>query len=117
MLKAVLIANRIDSKDRQRLDDCRAFKGDATAVRLIETRVMRDVLEEKMQKSGVDDAMRPRVRRWFLASRLVFGEASISLWLVDPLVRILKMPEAQGQRHLVDLLLAKLPTISHITAE
>jgi len=108
-LQVVLIANRIDSKDRERVKNC------ALKVRLIETRLSRAVLDEKLECTGAAEADRTKVRLWYVASRLVFGEESISLRLVDPIVEALQRPNPQSR--LREILLAKMPTISLISAD
>jgi len=92
-LQVVLIANRIDFKDRERVKGC------AVNVKLLETRLSLAVLEEKLGSSGVAEEERRKVRMWFVTSRLVFGEEAISLRLVDPIVAAptaLSTAEAQG---------------------
>jgi len=108
-LQVVLIANRIDSKDRERVKGC------ALKVRLIETRLSRAVLNEKLECTGASENDRDKVRLWYVTSRLVFGEESISLRLVEPIVEALQ--KANPQSRLRDILLNKMPTISMISAD
>mmetsp|Transcript_7384 Transcript_7384/g.17751 ORF Transcript_7384/g.17751 Transcript_7384/m.17751 type:complete len:4746 (-) Transcript_7384:493-14730(-) len=131
----VLIANRIDSRDREKMrglataDANQPQFGSAAMTSsdarddgfvLIETRLSRETVEEVMDKDGIrNPKIRLAIRRWMLASRLVFGEESVSCRIVDRLARCL--PDGQAAAHtqsdLQNLLLDKVPTISKVTAE
>jgi len=108
-LQVVLIANRIDSKDRERVQAC------TLGARLIETRLTRTVLEEKLLASGGTEARREKVLLWYACCRLVFGEESISCRLVDPISEALG--QQRPQQRLTEILIGKVPTISHTSAD
>jgi len=115
-LRVVLIANRIDSKDRQRLEESRPLSSDGPSVKvaLIQTRLSRDFVQTVMVARGNSDKWRDAICDWMVGSRLVFGEESVSLRLCDTLDELLRRPDPRLA--LIDLLLHRIPTISRITA-
>jgi len=111
-LRVILIGNRIDSKDRQRLEQAKVSS--QVRVALIQTRISRRRVEEVMEARGNSERWREAICDWLVASRLVFGEESVSLRLVDTLDEVLRMSDPRPA--LVELLLHKVPTISRISA-
>lgn len=105
----VLVANRIDSRDDERMAD---QKNSLT----VKARLSKAVLHEKLKSSDIKTEMeREHLQLWFLTSRLVFGEESISCRLVAPVLNALRGHKQSSD--LTKILLAKLPTISLVAAE
>jgi len=124
VLRVVLIANRIDSRDRERLRACMHLRHeddstpeDQRTVVLLEARLTRKMADEVMVKRSNTPRVREAVGKWLVASRLIFGEESVSLRIIDQLDRILSGDTAQQHPKLIELLLNKVPTISRVSAE
>ncbi|CAE8619805.1 unnamed protein product [Polarella glacialis] len=107
-LQVVLVANRIDSRDKERIQNYRSAS-------LLEARLSRQVLNDKLEHTDIGIQNKEHLRLWFSTSRLVFGEESISLRLVDAIAKALQGPSTQHD--LTEILLAKVPTISQLSAE
>lgn len=108
-IQVVLIANRIDAKDRERMNSC------GSNACLIEARLSRRVLDEKLDSIGIDVIDRENLHLWYTCSRLVFGEESISLRLVDRVVQALR--SHNPQKLLEEVLLNKVPTASRAAVQ
>ncbi|CAE7214831.1 PAT23 [Symbiodinium microadriaticum] len=114
-LRVVLIANRSDSKDRERLQQLQpASASSQVRVALLQTRLSRQRIEQVMESRGNSDQWRPSICNWLVASRLLFGEESVSLRLCDGLEAILRNPDPRSI--LVELLLHRVPTVSRTSA-
>lgn len=114
-LRVVLIGNRIDSKDRQRLEQSRPLAGGPPLqVGLIQTRISRKRVQMVMEARGNSEKWRDHICDWIVGSRFLFGEESVSLRLCDTLEEALKRPDPRLT--LVELLLHRVPTISRPTA-
>jgi hypothetical protein len=123
-LRVILIANRIDSRDRERVRNCKSLRheDDTTpdelkTVEILEARLSRQTELDVMESRSNTPQVRAQIARWMSASRLVFGEESISLRIIDQLDRIMSGDPAQHQSKLESLLLDKVPTISRVSAE
>ena len=81
----------------------------------VKARLSNAVLNEKLGSSHVSESEKEQLRIWFLTSRLVFGEDSISCRLVSPVLNALRGHHQASD--LIKILLAKLPTISMVAAE
>jgi hypothetical protein len=103
-----LIANRIDSRDEERMQERKNYK-------TVKARLSNAVLNEKLDSSDVTQSEKKYLRLWFLTSRLVFGEESISCRLVSPGHGALRGHKQSSD--LTKILMAKLPTISLVAAE
>ncbi|CAL1147994.1 unnamed protein product [Cladocopium goreaui] len=84
-LRVVLIANRSDSKDRERLEQIRPTGASQVKVALLQTRLSRLRIQQVMESRGNAERWRPAICDWLVASRLLFGEESVSLRLCDTL--------------------------------
>lgn len=114
-LRVVLIANRSDSKDRERLQQLQpASASTQVRVALLQTRLSRQRIEQVMESRGNSEQWRPSICNWLVASRLLFGEESVSLRLCDGLEAILRNPDPRSI--LVELLLHRVPTVSRTSA-
>ncbi|CAK0847884.1 unnamed protein product [Prorocentrum cordatum] len=92
-LRVVLIGNRIDSKDRERLEQSRPTPGaPPVQVALIQTRLSRSRIESVLEARGNSEKHRGAVCDWLVGCRLVFGEESASLRLCDALDQALQRP-------------------------
>lgn len=107
-LQVVLVANRIDSRDEERMNE-------RDNSLLLKTRLSGAVLNEKLSSSNITESERKHLQLWFLTSRLVFGEESISCRLVAPILSALRGHKQSWD--LQQILMAKLPTISLVSAE
>lgn len=107
-LQVVLVANRIDSRDEERMNE-------RDNSLLLKTRLSGAVLNEKLSSSNITESERKHLHLWFLTSRLVFGEESISCRLVAPILSALRGHKQSWD--LQQILMAKLPTISLVAAE
>lgn len=113
-LRVVLIANRSDSKDRERLEQIRPTGASQVKVALLQTRLSRLRIQQVMESRGNAERWRPAICDWLVASRLLFGEESVSLRLCDTLEALLETPEPRGA--LIELLLHRVPTVSRTSA-
>ena len=64
-LQVVLVANRIDSRDEERMNE-------RDNSLLLKTRLSGAVLNEKLSSSNITESERKHLQLWFLTSRLVF---------------------------------------------
>ncbi|CAJ1390507.1 unnamed protein product [Effrenium voratum] len=112
-LRVVLIANRSDSKDRERLEQLRPAASQVRVAHL-QTRLSRKRIEQVMDARGNSEKWRPAVCDWLVASRLLFGEEAVSLRLCDTLEAILQKLEPRAS--LIELLLHRVPTVSRTSA-
>ncbi|CAD7925071.1 unnamed protein product [Amoebophrya sp. A120] len=136
----VLIANRIDARDRKKLTQCRLLRQEGeqdvgsskkqssaagapahSSVVLLETRLTQKKIKEVMPKivsAACNEFVETCILKWFLASRLVFGDESVSLRLISELYQILIANNERRSQHenLEALLLNKVPTLSRCSA-
>ncbi len=138
----VLIANRIDARDRMWFADSKkaataisagtnsssASGSSATNARtacptgrlLIETRLTHASVREVMRNGhSIPDGSRTSrmIVNWMTGSRLVFGAESISLRMIGSIQKAIAGNPAMAQASLERMLLDKVPTISRVSAE
>ncbi|CAD7931075.1 unnamed protein product [Amoebophrya sp. A25] len=109
-LTTVLIANRIDSRDRNRMRELEESRH-----LLLDTHLTEQKVEEVMDSRHIEDArLREAILLWFRTSRLLFGDESVSLRLVTDFEALLRNPPSAEalQERCESLLTQKVPTIS-----
>eukprot|EP00397_Hematodinium_sp_SG-2012_P000052 GEMP01000052.1.p1 GENE.GEMP01000052.1~~GEMP01000052.1.p1 ORF type:complete len:3639 (-),score=971.80 GEMP01000052.1:1016-11932(-) len=111
-MKVVLVANRVDSRDRDLLNSMHMVP-----TTLLETRLTRTKIEEVMQYRQCPPELQGHIADWLVCARLVFGDDATSLRLIDDVMRILMMPAAERCVKLKKLLLDKLPRLAPLSAE
>jgi len=113
-MHVILIANRIDDFDTRKFEQFgkEGIRAHRISARLTEAKIRQ--VAEKNKLANID-----HIIKWMRCSRLLFGNESLSLRILQSLSDAFTKWEACPEIHPVDLeeiLLNKLPTISRVTA-